>query len=92
MQLTVQPLEGREFGCRIENVQLSAVSDEDFNIIARAFLSHHLVVLPGCAGLVPENEAAFYRRLEALWDLVFWDNRCIHYLKPLLATCNSFLT
>ena len=65
--ITVTPLAGKTFGCRVEGIRLGALNDAAFAVLAQAFLQHQVVVVADCDP-EPASEVAMYRRLETLWD------------------------
>lgn len=65
--ISVSPLEGKTFGCRIEGLRLDALDDAAFAVLAESFLQYQVVVVADCAP-APDCEVDLYRRLETLWD------------------------
>ena len=65
--VTVTPLDGKSFGCRIDGLRLDALDDRDFALLSDAFVRFQVVVVAGCDPS-PDGEVELYRRLETLWD------------------------
>ena len=46
--VTVTPLDGKSFGCRIDGLRLDALDDRDFALLSDAFVRFQVVVVAGC--------------------------------------------
>ena len=46
--ITVTPLQGKTFGCRLEGIRLGALDEAAFAVLAEAFLQYQVVVVADC--------------------------------------------
>ena len=68
MPLSVTPLPGLPFGCRVEGLSLAEpLSSADFAVLAEAFHAYGVVILREQHGLHPREEVELCRRMERLW-------------------------
>lgn len=67
--LNIRPLEPApgscvDFGAEVAPCDLARLSDADFDALARAVLTHHVVVVRGQAGLTPQQQYELTRRFD----------------------------